>query len=274
MKLLKNIIVLFVFIVFLTSLVQAAETTVYTVKRGDTLSKIAHYFDVNIEKIISLNKINNPDVIRIGQKIKIPVKKVTYQVKRGDSLWEIAKKFRVNIKTLIKINQIKNPRVIYAGQKIMIPTNSGEVRYTLASRSYDSHFIWPVQGRLTSEFGWRIHPIRKEKHFHTGIDIAVPIGSPVYAAEEGIVIYSGWKNGYGNLVIIKHRDNKLTYYAHNLRLLVKKGERVKQGRIIALSGNSGDSTGPHLHFEIRVGNRVVNPLQYLNKRYLLNGFRV
>ncbi len=124
-------------------------------------------------------------------------------------------------------------------------------------------FIWPVRGPITSPFGWRINPIWHSKEFHPGIDIAVATGTPVKAAADGIVSYAGWMNGYGNVVIIYHGSDISTLYAHLKRYIVRKGERVKQGQIIAYSDNTGWSTGPHLHFGVYLGDKPVNPLKYL-----------
>jgi len=123
--------------------------------------------------------------------------------------------------------------------------------------------IWPYKGTITSYFGPRYHPILKEMRNHTGLDIATPWGVPVVAAEEGVVIYSGWLGGYGNTVIIDHGNGVSTLYAHNSKLLVFYGQEVDRGQRIALSGSTGFSTGPHVHFEVRVDGAPVNPLSFL-----------
>lgn len=123
--------------------------------------------------------------------------------------------------------------------------------------------IWPLKGRLSSSFGWRTHPVLRKKKFHNGQDIAVPSGTPVYAADSGKVVVSGWLNGYGNYIAINHGRGISTGYAHNSRLLVSVGEIVYKGQKIALSGNTGLSTGPHLHFEVRINGVPVNPIPYL-----------
>lgn len=125
--------------------------------------------------------------------------------------------------------------------------------------------IWPVQGRISSQFGWRMHPILKKRKFHSGIDLAVPSGTSVKAADTGKVIISGWNGGYGNFITIDHGNGISTSYAHNSRLLVKEGEMVLKGQEIAKSGNTGLSTGPHLHFEVRINGAPVDPITYLPK---------
>lgn len=123
---------------------------------------------------------------------------------------------------------------------------------------------WPVSGLVTSGYGWRIHPIDNVMRFHDGIDIAVPVGTPVRATADGVVISAGTRSGYGLAVLIDHGYGIQTLYAHNSKLAVKPGAVVVRGQVIAYSGNTGVSTGPHLHYEVRVGGRSVNPEVYLD----------
>jgi len=123
--------------------------------------------------------------------------------------------------------------------------------------------IWPVRGRLTSRFGYRRDPFNGRNTLHKGLDLAVPIGTPVRAAAHGVVVEAGWRSGYGLTVRIDHGYGYQTLYGHNSRLLVKTGQRVTKGQIIARSGSSGRSTAPHLHYEIRVNGKAINPANYL-----------
>ncbi|HEX7342487.1 MAG TPA: M23 family metallopeptidase [Rhodanobacteraceae bacterium] len=118
-------------------------------------------------------------------------------------------------------------------------------------------------GYISSYFGQRIDPINGHRSFHPGLDIAVPIGTKVHAVAEGIVTYAGIRRGYGKVVEIDHGDGYMTRYAHNSKLLVHPGERVKVGQVISLSGDTGRSTGPHVHFEVWYKGRVVNPLAFV-----------
>lgn len=122
---------------------------------------------------------------------------------------------------------------------------------------------YPVGGRMTSPFGWRIHPIFKTRKFHSGIDIAAPSGTPIKAAAAGTVIYSGWITGYGNAVIIDHGGGITSLYGHNSSLVAGKGSQVSKGQVIAKCGSTGYSTGPHCHFEVRKNGQAVNPMGYL-----------
>ncbi|CAN1210225.1 Peptidase M23 [Tumidithrix helvetica PCC 7403] len=132
-------------------------------------------------------------------------------------------------------------------------------------------FTWPVTGAITAGFGWRVHPIDGVRRLHKGIDIAAPMGAPMFAAGDGIVSDAGWDaGGYGNFVEIKHVDGSKTFYAHANRLLVGKGQQVAKGQAIAEVGSTGRSTGPHLHFEVLPdGKTVVDPIDFLPIRKIV-----
>ena len=121
----------------------------------------------------------------------------------------------------------------------------------------------PVNGPIASPFGWRIHPILGYKKFHTGIDFGVGYGVPIRAADSGTVIYATWMGGYGNVIIVDHGDGLSTLYAHQSSLAVGTGTRVTRGQTVGYVGSTGFSTGPHLHFEVRVNGNPVDPMGYL-----------
>ena len=123
--------------------------------------------------------------------------------------------------------------------------------------------IWPVGGTITSEFGWRTHPITGTQKYHSGIDIGADYGDAICAAQSGTVEYAGWISGYGNTVIINHGGGITTLYGHNQSLAVSVGQTVSQGETIAYCGSTGNSTGPHCHFEVRSGGEPVSPYSYL-----------
>ncbi len=127
-------------------------------------------------------------------------------------------------------------------------------------RAFTGRFGMPVRGRITSGFGVRFHPILRVSRMHTGIDMGAGHGAPIYAAAAGEVVAASHMRGYGNVVIVSHGGGVTTVYAHASRLLVRSGQRVKRGQVIAAVGSTGLSTGPHLHFEVRVNGRPVNPL--------------
>ena len=123
--------------------------------------------------------------------------------------------------------------------------------------------IWPLVGEITSEYGWRTHPIYGDSRYHSGMDIGGDYGDPIIAAAAGIVTYSGWISGYGYAVIIDHGGGISTLYGHNEALAVAEGQTVSQGQVIAYCGSTGNSTGPHCHFEVREGGEPVDPMGYL-----------
>jgi len=123
--------------------------------------------------------------------------------------------------------------------------------------------VSPVTGQVTSDFGWRTDPITGSPRFHGGLDIAAPMGSPVYAPQAGVVIFSGPYGGYGNVVVLNHGLSLYTVYGHNSRLLVQQGDTVYRGQVISLVGSTGRSTGPHLHFEVHYKRQYLNPVAYM-----------
>lgn len=128
-------------------------------------------------------------------------------------------------------------------------------------------FIWPVRGRITSNFGYRWHPIHKVRKYHSGMDIGAPNRSRIKAADGGEVIFAGWRGGYGKAIMINHGNKNgksiVTLYGHLSAIHVRKGQRVSKGQVIGLEGSTGYSTGPHLHFEVRENGSPVNPRNYL-----------
>ena len=129
-------------------------------------------------------------------------------------------------------------------------------------------FIRPTSGYVSSPFGWRRHPIFGSRSFHSGVDLAAPNRTPIRASNSGIVIYTGWYGGYGKVVIINHGNFKgtptSTLYAHLSGSTVSKGQKVEKGIIVGYEGTTGYSTGPHLHFEVRLDGNPTNPLRYIH----------
>jgi murein DD-endopeptidase MepM/ murein hydrolase activator NlpD len=143
-------------------------------------------------------------------------------------------------------------------------------RLTAESAAFSNvQMALPVMGRLTSHHGMRSDPFTTEEKFHYGIDIASPIGTPIRAALPGTVTFSGWKQGYGLTVIISHADGYTTQYSHNSENLVQVGEHINQKQPIALVGQSGRATGPHLHFEVKQEGKTINPLPFFARKELV-----
>lgn len=228
----------------------------YTVKPGETLWDIARKFDIDVATIAGVNPdLENVHRIKAGQEIRLMnIKGTIHRLHPGETLWDIARNYRIPQEEIIRVNGIENPDMLQVGQELILP---GAKPMDLASRGWGNSFIWPLKGRISSGYGWRWG------RFHHGIDIAVPTGTPVRASKSGRVIFSGRNGGYGLVVYIDHQDQTETRYAHNSRLLVRRGDYVYKGQVIAYSGNTGRSTGPHLHFEIRLKGKSVNPLRFL-----------
>jgi murein DD-endopeptidase MepM/ murein hydrolase activator NlpD len=250
----------------------------YTVRRGDTLSTIAARRNLPVEEIMNANNLNS-DFIKAGQELVLPIvdfkksktadsktkteknnsstDQIVHKVQRGDALSTIARMYGTDIDTIRRNNNLSGNR-IFAGDELII-TDYERGPFSLKRNS----LIWPVNGRISSSFGWRTHPIKKTRLFHNGLDIAVPTGTSVRAAASGEVVHSGWMNGFGYTVIIDHGRGVETLYAHNSRVTVAEGSMVNKGQQVAVSGNTGLSTGPHLHFGVLSNEKPLNPRNYL-----------
>jgi murein DD-endopeptidase MepM/ murein hydrolase activator NlpD len=240
----------------------------YVAKASDTVETIANTYEVKLTTITVPNGINKDTVLTQGQKLIFPsIDGIVYKIKDGETLWDLASIYEIDFDDLLYINNLTSPDKLKLGQQIILPgveaiklqnpSEPKKVAAKTASSASLSRGIWPASGSVTSKFGQRWG---KE---HNGIDIGASTGTNVKAFMAGKVTYSGWESGYGNLVIINHGNGLQTYYAHNSKLLVKIGQSVDSGSIIAKSGNTGNSTGPHIHFEVRKNGTPVNPYSYL-----------
>ncbi|MCS7239684.1 MAG: M23 family metallopeptidase [Candidatus Bipolaricaulota bacterium] len=229
------------------------QATVYEVRAGDTLSAIATRYGVPLSWLAISNNLTSTTIYP-GQRLLIPKDGVLHTVKSGETLSSIAKAYGVAEDVIRTANGVADePK---PGTRLYIP-NPNTLPGSSSSTGY--RFIWPVRGTISSTFGPRIHPIYGVPSFHTGIDIAVPEGTPVRAAAAGTVSFAGWEEGFGLLVVIDHGDGYKSYYGHLSKLLTSTGQKVLAGETIALSGNTGLSTGPHLHFEVRYSDSPVDP---------------
>ncbi|MBI4789888.1 MAG: M23 family metallopeptidase [Chloroflexi bacterium] len=261
------------------------EVVKYPVQAGDTVSGIAEQFDVSGDSILWANpKLeDNPDMLSIGQTLNIPpATGVLYTVLNGDNLQKIADKFKSKktpadqlIQNILKseynqeVHDIKgSDYVLTTGQFLMVPGGAkpyvARVVHAIGGPIPSSaargtgHFGWPVSGRITQGFG-----IAR----HTGVDIGAPKGTPVVAADSGYVVAVGCvPTGYGCSMLINHGNGFSTRYAHLSSFIVDAGSSVKKGQLIARVGNTGNSTGPHLHFEIIQSGVIRNPFGLLPGR--------
>lgn len=191
-------------------------------------------------------------------------------VRSGETLRAIARQHGVPVRTLITANKLANADRLAIGQRLVIP--GGQPQTSFAKREVPApakeseilpEFLWPVKGRITSGYGPRKHPILKLNHFHRGIDIAGSTGTPIVAARDGWVVFSGVKKQAGRVVILEHEDGFATMYAHTFQNLIEVGDAVRAGQTIALVGRSGMTTGPHLYFEVWRDGQHINPLLVL-----------
>jgi len=234
------------------------QISIYIVRSGDTLAGIATMFDVSVNTIMWANDLTKGSALKIGQTLVIlPITGVMYTVTSGDTLNSIAKRFSGDVNEIANFNDLQATDKISIGDIILIPdgqvsssirpsavSGSSAKAVTTSNKSYDGYYIKPFIG------GHKTQGI----HGYNAVDYGLPVGSELYASAAGTVIVSknsGWNGGYGNYVVIQHRNNTQTVYGHMSRTIVSVGQNVTQGQIIGYSGNSGNSTGPHLHFEIR-----------------------
>ncbi|MBV6494633.1 MAG: hypothetical protein LDLANPLL_02667 [Turneriella sp.] len=218
----------------------------YRVKKNDTFFSIMARTVLNHDTISSVNHLASLWDVSTGDEWLLPnVRGIAAKGSRDI----VAKKFGKKADSLVPIPGQKNYFFI-----------TGLHFESIESAFFDLRaFIRPVAGRLTSAFGMRRDPFTEKRKFHKGIDIGVPVGTPVVASADGVVTFVGKKGGYGNTVLVRHRNGYLTLYGHLSKFAVKKGVRVKQGQKIAYSGKTGRATGPHVHFEVRREGRAERP---------------
>lgn len=234
---------------------------IHVVAKGETLWEIARRYDVTVEQLSSWNGISDPRRLRAGQELFVSAGSVEHRVRAGENISLIANRYGVTVQSLVAVNSLADPNRIMVGQKLVIPPTGGGAVETLARagggiapRRFSR---WPLSGTVSSSFGPR------NGRQHEGIDIAAPHGSEVRAVAAGIVTYADWAGTYGLLVKVDHGGGIETRYAHNSRLTVKPGDRVREGQVIARVGSTGRSTAPHLHFEVRVNGEALDPRPWL-----------
>ena len=247
----------------------------YTVQAGDNIETIAARFRLLPTTLVWSNAEveNAPDRLNIGQMIHIPpVDGIWYEVQADDTLGGIAKKFKARVEDIVNfpLNSLTAGANLFVGTKIMVPNgvkpfvakaietasapSGGAYSGPAVKAAGSGRFIWPTSGILTQGY----------YAYHRGLDIARAIGVPVAAADGGYVSFAGWDNtGYGYMVMINHGNGFSTLYAHLNQYYVDPGQPVARGQVIAAMGRTGNSTGPHLHFEVRYNGIPQNPLFYL-----------
>lgn len=274
---------------------------IITVKKGDSVYELAKRYRVTSRDIIQANSLRPPYRISAGKKLKIPSHRY-HKVRQGESIYKISRTYNVDMTSLVEANGIKRPYPIAPGQWLVIPSATADEKITRSyqaktlktkpklmdkgripakqmalSRKKDTNikpvqnygvfrsasgsgkFGWPVRGSILAGFG-----PQKAGVYNDGINIRVKEGEKVLSAEDGEVVYTGkGLKGYGNMLIIKHRDGYITAYAHNREIVVRKGQRVKRGQVVSYAGATGNVDSPQLHFAIRRGKKALDPLEYL-----------
>ena len=267
-----------------------------TVRRGETLYSISRRYNVPLREVIEANRMVPPYRVYPGQILRLPTAKY-HIVAKGDTLYNISKRYNVDMSSLSRANNLYEPYALNIGQRLLLPGSvvekaSASTATTTApkktaakttsswwSRSSSkktippkatyskptpvkkrsSKFAWPVRGTIVSNFG-----TLGKGRTNDGINIKAPLGTAVKAADAGTVAYAGNElKGFGNLILIKHNDGWITAYAHNDKILVRKGQKVRKGEKISTVGSTGGVNTPQLHFEIRAGKKAVNPRTYL-----------
>lgn len=260
--------------------------TIYTVESGDSVFTIAQQFDIKPETVLWANEDllqDNPNELSIGQELKIPaVDGVIYKWKINDTVEGVALKFKTTPESILTWPDnnldLVDPKIA-SGTEIMLPGGSRQLRSWIVPTIWRANsganksiatgcdtstgtafgsgtFMWPTSSRLVSGNDYWSG--------HLGLDIGAAMGAPVYATDSGVVVYAGGiDGGYGLMVMIDHGNGFHSLYAHLSSINVRCGANVSQGQTIAMSGSSGNSTGPHLHFELRYMGAFVNPRDYL-----------
>ncbi len=258
------------------------------VGKGDTLFAISEKYQIALKPLIAVNKLKPPYALKAGQTLKLPPP-LHYRVRAGDTVMGIARRFSLDFRSLALINGIQPPYALRANELLILPSlvrgADGKWKSAAASRkpsgsgrkattrsnakparvqapAKTSTFVWPLKGPVVSSFGAKPGGTRND-----GINIAAPAGTAVRAAGSGTVVYAGAElKSFGNLILIRHPNGWVSAYAHNRKLLVKEGAKIKTGDTIAEVGATGSVSTPQLHFETRRGRDPVNPLQHLPKK--------
>lgn len=269
---------------------------VITVRPRDTLFGLGQRYGTGAAAIVQANRLQPPYRLVPGQKLRIPMLR-KHIVVRGETLYGISRRYDTDVYTLARLNRLAEPYRLRPGQVLKLPARrepatrqsmnrekaidtvkavkpqalAQKGKHPLASvdiktkppvpRGGQTAFIWPVHGKVISRFGPKANGRQND-----GINIAIKRNEKIRAVAPGTVVYAGNElKGFGNLVLIRHHGGYTSAYAHNARLLVRRGDKIAQGQVIALGGSSGSVTRPQLHFEIRKGRTAINPLIVLKR---------
>ncbi len=260
----------------------------HVVAKGDTVYGIARRHGVPLRALIDANRLAPPYTLVIGQVLVVPTVR-QHRVSKGETVYSIARRYDVDLRELVRLNGIERPYTIRPAESLVLPGRrpdpkvaavrsaavTGQNRTARAARPSPppaaipkppprarSTFLWPVSGTVILGYG-----PKKDGRHNDGINISAPRGTPVRAAENGVVAYAGNElRGFGNLVLVKHQGGWVTAYAHTEQIEVRRGDTVKRGQTIGRVGSTGSVAEPQLHFELRKGTRAVNPTKLLGPK--------
>ncbi|MDJ0610494.1 MAG: LysM peptidoglycan-binding domain-containing M23 family metallopeptidase [Kiloniellales bacterium] len=260
----------------------------HVVAKGDTVYGIARRHGVPLRALIDANRLPPPYTLVIGQALVVPTVR-QHRVSKGETVYSIARRYDVDLRELVRLNGIDPPYTIRPAESLVLPGRrpdpkvaavrsaaaTGQNRTARAARPSPppaaipkppprarSTFLWPVSGTVILGYG-----PKKDGRHNDGINISAPRGTPVRAAENGVVAYAGNElRGFGNLVLVKHQGGWVTAYAHTEQIEVRRGDTVKRGQTIGRVGSTGSVAEPQLHFELRKGTRAVNPTKLLGPK--------
>lgn len=257
----------------------------HIVRAGETLWSIGRMHGLPPAAIAQANGLPSPDRLRIGQRLALSTPRRgalpasarsasppsdVHVVQTGETLWSIAQRHGLSVDALATLNRLADANRLRLGQNLVLrrtpvarpaaPRRSSTTGAARAAPRVAAGFAWPSRGVITSRFGFR------GRRHHHGIDIAAPAGTPITAARAGTVQFAGWLGGYGQLVILDHGGGLTTYYGHASRLLVRVGDPVQRGQLVARVGTTGNVTGPNVHFEVRNNKVPLDPLAFLQNQ--------
>jgi LysM repeat protein len=235
----------------------------YKVKPGENFWVVMSKCSLDMDTLMSVNNLTSPFQVVAGTTLYIPNMRGVVVAGKGEGLRRVLASENINIKYVKAVNKSASLDKTF----LFIPC--GKISTVERSLFLCTAFVSPIKfPRTTSGFGTRRNPFNERRmEFHKGIDLGCPIGTKVYAVRAGTVVFSGYMEGYGKLVILEHEYGYRSYYGHLSRSLVKPGMKVRPGDFIAVTGNTGRATGPHLHFEIRKNGHAMNPMTFLKRGF-------